>query len=56
MTETYDQWKARQFVQNKRASLLEKIRLASKLGFTSDVLHWKSELNKFDEIVEEGSN
>lgn len=55
MTETFEQWKGRQFVQNKRTDLLEKIRLATKLGFTDDVRHWKSELNKFDAPVAEES-
>lgn len=52
MDNSFEEFKARQFVQNKRTDLLEKIRLATKLGFTSDVRHWKSELEKFDAVEE----
>lgn len=55
MTNSFEEFKAQQFVQNKQADLLEKIRLATKLGFTDDVRHWKSELNKFDAPVAEES-
>lgn len=48
MNNSLEEFKAQQFTQNQRASLLEKIRLATKLGFTDDVRHWKSELTKLD--------
>ena len=36
----------------ERNQLLEKIRLAEKMGFQDDVRHWKAELKKLDEKEE----
>lgn len=53
MAETFHQWKNRKAVEYRRLQLMDKIRLATKLGFTSDATHWKSELKTFDELVEQ---
>lgn len=53
MDTKFDEFQQRQFIDNKRAGLLEKIRLATKLGFTDDVRHWKSELTNLDNAVEQ---